>query len=189
VKITSDLQVTDGKFAGRLLGNSSSPKASTMPRGLRDSMLRLIARRVRGARFLDLCAGCGMVGLEAISRGAMLSTFVERSARAASFLRKNIAEMNIKDGHAEVVEMEAAPYLKRAAQRKRKWDVVFVARTGGPDDAELLELIGRGRVIELGGIAVVEHKSDEPLPEKLGLLVHWRTLEKDGTSISFYNRK
>jgi 16S rRNA (guanine966-N2)-methyltransferase len=152
-------------------------------------MLRVIARRVRGARFLDLCAGCGMVGLEAISRGSMLSTFVERSARAASILRKNITEMGIKEGHAEVVEMEAGPYLKRSAQRKRTWDVVFVACTGGSDDAEILDLMGRGRVIKPGGIGIIEHRSDQPLPEKLGVLTQWRTLENDGTSVTFYNRK
>jgi len=179
----------EGRFAGRLLGNSASPKASVMPRSLRDSMLRVIARRVRGARYLDLCAGCGMIGLEAISRGAMLSTFVERSARSASFLRKNIAEMGIKDGHAEVVEMEAVPYLKRSGQRKRTWDIVFIGRTGGPDDAEIFEIVSRGRVIEPGGIAIIEHPSDQPLPEKVGLLTKWRMQEKDGTSLSFYNRR
>lgn len=189
VVITSDLQVTDGKFAGKLLGNSLSPKAVTMPHPIRDSMFRIIARRVRGARFLDLCAGCGMIGLEAISRGSMLSTFVERSARAASVLRKNIEMMSIKDGHAEVAEIEAGPFIKRNAGRKRTWDIVFLSRTGGADDSELLELVSRGRIIEPGGIAVIEHSSDHPLPEKIGMLTQWRTLSKDGVSLGFYNRK
>ncbi|MEP7212081.1 MAG: RsmD family RNA methyltransferase [Acidobacteriota bacterium] len=189
VVITSDLQVTDGKFAGKLLGNSVSPRAATMPHPIRDSMFRIIARRVRGARFLDLCAGCGMIGLEAISRGSMLSTFVERSARAASVLRKNVEMMGIKDGHAEVAEIEAVPFIKRNAGRKRTWDVVFLSRTGGPDDAELLDLVSRGRLIAPGGIAVIEHSADNPLPEKIGMLTQWRTLSKDGVLLGFYNRK
>ena len=189
VVITSDMQVTDGKFAGKLLANSGSPKAATMPHPIRDSMFRIIARRVRGARFLDLCAGCGMVGLEAISRGSMLSTFVERSARAASVLRKNVEMMGIKDGHAEIAEIEAAPFIKRNAGRKRTWDVVFLSRTGGADDAELLDLVSRGRIISPGGIVVIEHSPDISLPEKIGMLTQWRTLSKDGVSLGFYNRK
>jgi 16S rRNA (guanine(966)-N(2))-methyltransferase RsmD len=189
IKITSDLQVMDGKFLGRLLVNAPSPKAATMSRSLRDSMFRLIARRVRGARFLDLCAGCGMVGLEAISRGSMLSTFVERSARATSYLKKNIAEMQIKDGHAEVVEMEALPFLNRAAGRRRKWDIVFLSRTDDAGSAELLEFVSRGRVIEIGGVAIIEHSADAPLPEKLGTLTQFRTINKDGVAVTFFNRK
>ena len=189
VKITSDLQVTDGKFKGRLLGNSVSPRTKPMPRAVRDSMFRVIARRVRGGRFLDLCAGCGTIGIEAISRGAMLSTFVERSARAATHLRKNLTDAGIKDGHFEVVEMEAVPYINRSADRKRTWDIVFAGAGGTETDSEIVEAVSRGRVIEPGGIAVIEHPAGLELPEKLGVLSKWRTITKDDVSISFYNRK
>lgn len=189
IKITSDLQITDGRFAGLLLGNSASPRAAAMPREARDLMFRIIARRTRGSRFLDLCAGCGTVGLEAVSRGSMLTTFIERSARAAYFLRCNIERIGIKTGHAEVVEIEAAPYLKRCAVRKRTWDIVFLCRTGVAVDGEILELVAAGRVIEPGGIAVIEHATDHELPQTLGALTQWRTLTKDNLSLSFYNRK
>jgi len=59
-------------------------------------------RKVRAARFLDICAGSGLVGLEAISRGAMLSTFVERSARMCSWIKKNVEQLGLKKGHTEV---------------------------------------------------------------------------------------
>ena len=189
IKITSDLQITDGKFKGKFFGASASPKSKPMPRGVRDSMFRIIARRVRAGRFLDLCTGCGTVGIEAISRGAMLSTFVERSARSVALLRKNLAEMGIRDGHSEIIEMEAVPYVRRSAVRKRMWDVVFVSYTGEPSDAELLELVSRGQVIAPGGIAVIEHSPLTPLPEKLNALTQWRTLTKDGVALGFYNRK
>ena len=72
----------------------------------------MISRRVKARRFLDLGAGVGTMGIEAISRGAMLSTFVERSARSCNFIRKNLDALGIKDGHGELVEMEIRDLLK-----------------------------------------------------------------------------
>jgi 16S rRNA (guanine(966)-N(2))-methyltransferase RsmD len=152
-------------------------------------MFRMIFRRVRAGRFLDLCSGCGTVGLEAISVGSMLSTFVERSARVSSMLRKNLADLGVKDGHSEVVEMEAAPFLMRVGKRKRLWDVIFLGDVAESDRDELLDLLGRGRVIKPGGIAVIEHSSENPLPDTIGLLRRWRTINDENVSLSFYNRK
>ena len=80
-KITSELQVTDGRYEGELLTNIEKINSSVSARKVRESMFRLLARKVRAGRFLDLCAGNGTIGIEAISRGAMLGSFVERSAR------------------------------------------------------------------------------------------------------------
>jgi len=189
INITSDLQITDGKFKGKILANSKSPKCIPTPRGLREIMFRMLFRRIRGGRFLDLCAGCGMMGLEAISRGSMLSTFVESSSCKSSFLRKNIAELGIKNGHCEVFEIEAAPFLARSAKRKRHWDVVFLGRVNETCGAELISLLSRGSVIEPGGVAVFEHSAEQPLPETIGSLKQWRTLIYHGSSLSFYSRK
>lgn len=189
IKITSDLQITDGKFKGKLLVNSVSPKCLPTPRALRETMFRMLFRRIRGGRFLDLCAGCGTMGLEALSRGSMLSTFVENSARRCSFLRTNIIDLAIKDGHGEVVEMETVPYLNRAAKKKRRWDVVFLGRVDGPAATELIEMLGRGTVIEPGGVAVIEHPAELVLPMYIGSLSQWRTMNKNGTALSFYSRR
>jgi len=147
-------------------------------------MFKILARRVRAGRILDLCSGCGAVGIEAISRGAMLSTFVDRSGRMSSVLRTNLKEFAIKDGQGEVFEIEALPFLMRAAKRKRTWDVAFF---GAPlDDAsdQIVSFLGRGRTITPEGIVVIEHRNE--VPERFGRLRRWRTITHEGVTLSFY---
>ena len=187
--ITSDLQITDGKHRGHLLVNSLSPGAKPTGRKLREIMFKVASRRVRAGRFLDLGAGMGMVGLEAISRGAMVGTFVERSARMCSFIRKNLGALGIKDGHGEIVEKEISPFLKDSARRKRNWDMVFVGTRCGGTDEEVYKYLRRGVPLAHGGLLLIEHASDRAFPEKLGILSRWRTIANDNSTITFYERK
>ena len=138
IKIVSDLQITDGKYRGKYLQNSTSLKARTTPRKIRDIMFKILFRRVRAGRVLDLCAGSGTIGIEAISRGAIVSTFVERSAKMASFIKKNLQTCGIKDGHGEVFEMEVLPFLMKMTKRRRQWDVVYL---NPPFDADYEEIL------------------------------------------------
>ncbi len=155
---------------------------------VREMMFRLISRRVRAGRFLDLCAGCGVVGLEAISRGAMLVTFVERSARLASHLRANLKKIGVHENRGQVQEIEALPFLARCAKRKRVWDIVFVGHAEA-SSPEIIETVARGKMLAPNGVIVIEHPSTSPLPDDLGNLRRWRNLERDGYALSFYNRK
>lgn len=188
IKIVSDLQITDGKHRGKYLQNTSSPNAQPTPRRIREIMFKILFRRVRAGRVLDLCAGCGTIGLEAISRGSMISTFVERSARMCSLIKKNLENIGIKDGHGEVNEIEVIPFLKRAAKRRRFWDVVYFACPKSAGFDEILECFSRGTAITPGGTLVMEHDAETSLPERLGVLKRWRVVVQDDTALSFYNR-
>ena len=189
VKITSDLQITDGNYRGRMLQNSVSPSALPTKGRLRETMFRIIFRDVRGCRFLDLCAGAGTIGIEAISRGAMLCTFVERSSKMCSFLRKNIDEFEVRLGHAEIVEMEILPFLRQMAGRRRCWDILYFDLPDEMDRQEVFRVLGRGTTVAAGGILLIEHNSEEILPEKIGRLRRGRTIVRDETSLSFYERR
>lgn len=189
VKIVSDMQVTDGKLRGKYLESTASPNALPTNRRIREIMFKILFRRVRAGRVLDLCAGAGMIGIEAISRGSMISTFVERSARMCSFIKKNLETLGIKAGHGEVCEMEVIPFLKRAYKRRRFWDVVYFADPQNADSADILECLGRGTAIVPGGTLVIEHDAEHSSPEHLGILKRWRVVVQDDTALSFYQRK
>jgi 16S rRNA (guanine(966)-N(2))-methyltransferase RsmD len=169
--------------------NSLSPNARPTVRKLREIMFKVASRRVRAGRFLDLGAGMGIVGLEALSRGAMIGTFVERSARMCSFIRKNAGSLGIKDGHGEILECEILPFLKTAAKRKRCWDLVYFGTRSGIDDEDAFRLFGRGVPIAAGGLLLIEHSSDCEYPERIGVLSRWRTIANDNSTITFYERK
>jgi 16S rRNA (guanine966-N2)-methyltransferase len=187
IKITSDSQVTDGKFRGRHLKNSASPRMSHTDRKLREIFFKIIARRLKGRRFLDLGAGCGMMGIEAISRGAMNGTFVERSPKMCGFVKTNLGELAIKPGHGDIVELEIAPFLKRTGKNKRVWDLVYLGTRVANDDA--VDLLKRGISVSKGGLLIIEHSSENEFPEKLGTLDRWRVIANGDTSLTLYERK
>jgi 16S rRNA (guanine(966)-N(2))-methyltransferase RsmD len=157
-------------------------------RRIRDTLFKILFRRIRARRFLDLCAGAGTMGLEAISRGSIISTFVERSSKMCSFIRKNMESLEIKAGHGEVVEMEVIPFLMKMSKRRRFWDVVcFHPARGSNFDAEL-NYLSRGASLTKGGTLVVEHASEVFLPERLGVLRRWRVVVQGENAVSFFER-
>ena len=188
-RIISDMQVTDGKHRGKYLKSTTSGKVRPTARRVREVMFRILFRRIRAGRFLDLCAGAGTVGIEAISRGAIISTFVERSAKMCSFIKKNLENLGIKEGHGEVVEMEIVPFLKRMGKRRRQWDVVYYDPPYDTNYDEVLSYFGRGIAIKPGGTLVIEHHAEMFFPEKFGVMKRWRVLLQGDTALSFYERK
>lgn len=188
-RITSDMQITEGKHRGKHLTSTSSPKVRPTARRIRETMFKILFRRVRAGRFLDLCAGCGMVGIEAISRGALIGTFVERSAKMCSYIKKNLEVCGIKDGHGEVVEMEVVPFLKKMSKRRRFWDVVYFDPPYDSSYEEAFKYFSRGTAIKPHGVLVIEHHSEMFFPEKIGVMKRWRVIIHGDSAISFYERK
>jgi 16S rRNA (guanine966-N2)-methyltransferase len=188
-RVYDEMQITDGKHRGKFLKSTTSPKVRPTARRIREVMFRLIFRRVRAHRFLDLCAGSGAVGIEAISRGALLSTFVERSAKMCSFIRKNMETCGIKEGHGEIHEIEVVPFLKRMQKRRRFWDVVYFDPPYDTNYDEVLEFFKRGVAIRPGGLLVIEHHAEMFFPETIGVLKRARVITQGDTALTFYERK
>ncbi len=188
-RIVSEMQITDGRHRGKHLQSTASPNVRPTARRVREVMFRILYRRVRAGRFLDLCAGSGMVGIEAISRGALIATFVERSARMCSFIKKNLESFGIKEGHGEVVELEVVPFLKQMHKRRRQWDVVYFDPPYDSNYDDVLAYFSRGAAIKPQGVLIIEHHSDMFFPEKFGVMSRWRVLVQGETTLSFYERK
>ncbi len=188
-RIVSEMQITDGKHKGKYLKSSESSKVRPTARRIREVMFRILYRRVNAGRFLDLCAGAGTVGIEAISRGAMISTFVERSGKLCSFIKENLKNMGIKEGHGEIFEIEAVPFLKKVAKRKREWDVVYYDPPYDADYDEVLEFFGRGVALKKRGVLVIEHPAEMFFPENIGVMHRWRVLVQGETALSFYDKR
>jgi 16S rRNA (guanine(966)-N(2))-methyltransferase RsmD len=170
------------------LSASPSPKAVHTNRKLREILFKVISRRVKGGRILDLGAGVGTIGIEAISRGAMLATFVERSARMCTLLRKNLADIGIKDGHGEVVETEILPFLQKAARRKRVWDVVYFDLPHNDEHVTILDGLSSGSAIKPRGLLIIEHSPEFSYPDNISRLRRWRTIDHGENILSIYER-
>src|SRR5215210_5122310 len=111
------MRVIAGQFRGRTL--KSPPGLNTRPTSdrLRETLFNVIAPRVEGARFLDLCAGMGAVGIEALSRGAAYVTFVDRSRKMCGLIEANLDLCGVPEDRTEVVMSEAADFLRRVEAR------------------------------------------------------------------------
>jgi len=186
--VDSPAQILDGKFRGKLLLEPELNGRVPLDHPDREEIFRLFGRRVKASRFLDLCSGTGMVAIEALSRGAMLASLVERSAKRCSQIKKNLDSLGIKKGHAEIFESETAPFLKRMSQKRRFWDLVFY---DPPFDAHYdddLRFLRSGAALRPGGILAIRHHSEMFFPETMGVLRRRAVKELEGRSFSSYKR-
>ena len=144
-----------------------------------------------GAAFLDLYAGSGAVGLEALSRGAARATFVERAPVALKVLRRNLEQLGVECGfviHAESV----AAFLRSAAKAGPKsgpYEVVFLdpPYDAAQEYAATLGLLGRAPgILAAGALVIAEHRRKQSLEDRYGSLKRVRLLEQGDAALSFY---
>jgi 16S rRNA (guanine(966)-N(2))-methyltransferase RsmD len=162
------MHILAGKYRNRYLVKSPSPKVRPTARRLREALFEVIGDKIVGASFLDLCAGTGTVGLEALSRGASHVTFVERSPRFASLLQQNLHRCLVLKREAEVVVEDGEPYLQRSAKQEKKWDIVFLDPPYEADYTPLLNQLAENRLLRDGGLIVTEHHAEKEMPDAIG---------------------
>jgi 16S rRNA (guanine966-N2)-methyltransferase len=156
---------------------------------LRETLFNVLAPRIEGSRFLDLCAGSGAVGIEALSRGAAHTTFVDRSRKMCGLIESNLDLCGVPEDETEVVLSEAAEFLRRAAVRgDTPWDIAFFDPPYAIDYLPVLAAFGTGAMLHTEGLLVVEHHHKNELKDAIGDLRRWRILKQGDSSLSFYER-
>ena len=184
------MRIIAGKYRGRRL--KSPPSAQTRPTSdrLRETLFNVLAPRIEGARFLDLCAGTGAVGIEALSRGAEHVTFVDQSRKMCALIGANTSVLEIEQNEFEVVNAEVSDYLKRHAKKDRElFDIMFFDPPYAADYDGMLSLIAEnlGQLLSGEAIAVVEHHKKRELPDEFGPLHRYRTLKQGDSVLSFFS--
>lgn len=119
------MRVISGEAKGRQL--LAVPGGGTRPitDRVKEALFNILGPDIEGSRFLDLFAGTGSVGIEALSRGAQQAVFVDKSFKAVSTVRKNLQLTGLQDG-ALVLHMDAFDYIRQAYPEER-FDYVYVA--------------------------------------------------------------
>jgi 16S rRNA (guanine(966)-N(2))-methyltransferase RsmD len=178
--------VLAGTLKGRRLqtprGSTTRPTADQVRIALMDTLMP----RLPGARVLDLFAGAGGVGLEALSRGAAAVTFVERDARALAALRANIETLGVA-AQTRIERADVRAALERLAREGARFEIVFL---DPPYDEPLvtptLERLGSGGLVAPGGIVIVQHLTKAAPPAAIGALVAVRTRRFGETTLTFF---
>ncbi len=120
------MRVISGSARGRKLKTPKSSETRPIMDRVKTALFDILTPDIVGMRVLDLFAGTGAVGIEALSRGADAATFIERSPDAWRLVRENLALTNLSD-RAEVLRADAFAFLQQAAATNRRYDLVYVA--------------------------------------------------------------
>jgi 16S rRNA (guanine(966)-N(2))-methyltransferase RsmD len=139
----------------------------------------------RGA-FLDLFAGAGGVGIEALSRGAPSAVFVEPDGAALRALRDNVERLGLAD-RARVVRADAARAAGDLAAAGERFAVVFLDPPyESPRAAPALEAVAAGAILDPGAIVVIQHGTKTPPPASPGVLTLWKARRFGETTLTFF---
>ena len=188
------MRVIAGKYRGRVLKSPPSLRVRPTSDRLRETLFNIIAPRIENVRFLDLCTGSGAVGIEALSRGAAFSTFVDRSRKMCALVEANLDLLRIPESQTMVVQAEAANFLRRTSaqlprsERIQAWDLIFFDPPYVNDYEGVIELLGTNakQLLRPDGMLIVEHHHKQALAERVGDLVRTRVLKQGESSLSFY---
>ena len=151
---------------------------------LRETLFNVIAAHVPDARFLDLCAGSGAVGIEALSRGAAHATFVDRSRRSCQLIESNLELCRVPEEQWDIYCSEASDFLRQ--WDGDKWDLVFFDPPYKTDYSRIVQLVASLPVLNDGGVFIAEHHHKTDLPETIGHLTRTRVLKQGDSALSFY---
>jgi 16S rRNA (guanine966-N2)-methyltransferase len=165
------LRIVAGNWRSRLLQIADVPGLRPTAERIRETLFNWLAPRIHGARCLDLCAGTGALGIEAMSRGAASVVFVERSPVATKTLKANIASLSASG--AEVLNIDAQTYL--AGSKVAAFDIVFVDPPFADDlQHELCRLLAERQWLVDDARVYVEMDRDQP---ELRLPENWQELK------------
>ena len=180
------MRVIAGVARGRRLkpprGRDVRPTADRV----KESLFNVLAPRLAGCAFIDLCAGAGGVGIEALSRGAARAVFVDQSPVSLRLIEENLQATGLAAaGRHGLLRGEAAAIVADLAARGEGFDLAFVDPPygGGLVPPILAALAG---ALTPDGIAIAEHHKKDPMPEQVGVLRRFRQLTFGETVLSLY---
>lgn len=163
-------------------GDTTRPTADRV----KESLFNILAPFIAGSEVLDLYAGTGNLGIEALSRGAKCAVFVDKSAQCCSIITENLAKTNLID-KAAVMTGEVDYSIKRLSENKRKFDIIFM---DPPYNKNLilgtLNSIISSDIIRDDGIIVCERDIDDEVPDEIDKLKLIRNQKYGDTFLSFY---
>jgi 16S rRNA (guanine(966)-N(2))-methyltransferase RsmD len=184
------MRVIAGKYRSRRLSAPEGMATRPTSDRLRETLFNVVAASVPGSVWLDLFAGSGAVGIEALSRGARIVYFGESSHRAAQTIRKNLAGLEIEEGF-EVLERDAAASIRLLEAQGVVCDFCFLDPPYRQiaDYERTLMLLAESRLLKPQSVVIAEHDKHFDPGESFGALYRRRKLQQGDAVLSFYGRE
>jgi 16S rRNA (guanine966-N2)-methyltransferase len=178
------VRVIAGSAKGRVLRPPRTSATRPITDRAKESLFAILAPWIPGRRFLDLFAGTGSVGIEALSRGAAHADFVEMDRRQVEVVRENLRVTKL----AARATVHHGDVRRVIEQLERPYDFVLMDPPyTQPFPADVVVRIGALGLLAEEGIAVVGHASRVEAPERLGVMVRWQDRRYGDSSLAFYS--
>jgi 16S rRNA (guanine966-N2)-methyltransferase len=180
------MRVIAGIYKGRRLKTLEGSSVRPTSDRLRETIFNILTPRIEGARFADVCAGSGAIGIEALSRGARHVTFIESSLKAARIISDNLRNCGIR-GDYRMINRDAIRALKNLASEKAQFDVIYFDPPYNSDlYTPIMWVIATYGLLAENGVVIVEHHRQSPLQPNYDQLRPYRQLTQGETHLTFF---
>lgn len=183
------MRVIAGEYKGRILKSPSDKKTRPTSDRLRETLFNILTPKINAeTRFLDLCAGTGAVGIEAISRGVGFVTFVDISRKTCGLIEENLDALSVPEDETEVFCSSAEKFLVK--ERNKSWNLIYFDPPYSDDHSFVLKEIAlkESSCLANDGVFLVEHHSKNVLPDRVGEIRRWRIVKQGETWLSFFEK-
>ncbi|HEY2497005.1 MAG TPA: 16S rRNA (guanine(966)-N(2))-methyltransferase RsmD [Candidatus Angelobacter sp.] len=182
------MRVIAGKYKSRRLEAPQGMQTRPTSDRLRETLFNVVAPHVNDSVWLDLFAGSGAIGIEALSRGARSIYFVESASVAARTIRKNLHSLQIEEGF-EVIERDAGVALRMLDSQAVSCDFIFLdpPYRKMADYEDVLGFLSQSRLLSPASQVIAEHDKHFDPGDRFGALVRHRTLRQGDAVLSFYS--
>lgn len=183
------MRIIAGTYKGRVLKSPAGDKTRPTSDRLRETLFNIIGPSIDSdTAFIDLCAGTGAVGIEALSRGAGSAVFVDKSRRACELIEVNLDLLKVPEEQTEVVCLLAENFVAR--KRDGSADFIFFDPPYDSDYGAVLLELGdpASTLLASSGTFIAEHHAKMTLPDAVGDLRRWRIVKQGESRLSFYEK-
>jgi len=181
------MRVIAGIYKGRRLKTLEGTHVRPTSDRLRETLFNILTPRIEGARFADVCAGSGAVGIEALSRGAGQVTFIESSLKAARIISENLRNCGIREDYL-MINRDVIRALKHFASEKTQFDIIYFDPPYASDIyTPVMWQIAKNSLLAEDGIVIVEHRRQTPLLPNYDQLRPYRQVTQGESLLTFYN--
>jgi len=184
------MRIIAGTFRSRPLKSLKGLALRPTSDMLRETLFNILGPRVQGSHFLDLFAGTGAVGIEAISRGAVSAVFVENHPVAVRLIRENLASLEIKSEARIIASAVTAAIAKLQKEHAAIFDFIFLdpPYASEKDYEAALRALGNSSLIADSTMVIAEHHKSFELPALQSQFERVRILRQGDAALSFYRR-
>ena len=176
------MRVTGGIGKGRKLKVPAGSRVRPTSDKVKQALFNILGQKVEGALFLDLFAGIGGIGIEALSRGAGRVVFVDDSRDSLKIIKKNVEQTAFTE-RAQVVASKAETFLKKTSEQ---FDIVFLDPPYSLAMEPLLKVLAESGILKPDSILIAEHFKKQPSIQQIGNLSLYRQAQYGDTVLTFY---